>query len=227
MPMDILPFSIKMIVRILLAGLLSAPIGYERELIQRNAGLRTHILVAIGSALVMCTGEYMSIQYGASNADPARIGAQVVSGIGFLCAGTIIKDGLSVRGLTTATSLWCVCCIGLAVGAGNYIPAAVAVLLILIVLRILRTISLRQLQKHNRLTVRVELSSCSDSLMDLERHLERAGFRIIGMSFSSGGANNDRTAVLQIVLPKTMTSVSLLSSISEVAHISAATVIDE
>jgi putative Mg2+ transporter-C (MgtC) family protein len=73
--------------------------------------------------------------------DPARIGAQVVSGIGFLCAGTIIKEGISVRGLTTASSLWCVSCVGLAAGCGNYVLAVATTGLILIVLHVLRAMA--------------------------------------------------------------------------------------
>ena len=109
---------------------LAGAIGYEREHVQRNAGMRTHILVAIGASLVMCCGEFLVTKYtGVMNLDPARLGAQVISGIGFLCAGTIIKEGISVRGLTTASSLWCVSCIGLAAGAGAYVLAVgVAVL---------------------------------------------------------------------------------------------------
>ena len=92
--------TLSMLGRVALAGLLAAVIGFEREHVQRNAGMRTHILVAIGAALVMCSGEFLAVKY--PTIDPARIGAQVVSGIGFLCAGTIIKEGISVRGLTTA-----------------------------------------------------------------------------------------------------------------------------
>ena len=91
--------SLSMLLRVAVAGVLASAIGFEREYVQRNAGMRTHILVAIGAALVMCSGEFLAVKY--PHIDPARVGAQVVSGIGFLCAGTIIKEGISVRGLTT------------------------------------------------------------------------------------------------------------------------------
>ncbi|HWP22186.1 MAG TPA: MgtC/SapB family protein, partial [Candidatus Cryosericum sp.] len=127
--------SLQYLARVALAAVLAGVIGYEREHVQRNAGMRTHILVAIGASLVMCCGEFLVTKYsGIMNLDPARLGAQVISGIGFLCAGTIIKEGISVRGLTTASSLWCVSCIGLAAGAGAYVLAVGVAVLALIVL---------------------------------------------------------------------------------------------
>jgi len=119
------------IVRILLATLLGALIGMERGRKNRPAGLRTHTLVCIASALVMITNEQLIIAYGGG--DPTRMGAQVISGIGFLGAGTILTDRRNrVRGLTTAAGLWASACIGLAVGGGFYIGGIVACLLVLI-----------------------------------------------------------------------------------------------
>src|SRR5690606_893530 len=107
--------------------LLGGLIGIEREIGNRPAGFRTHTLVCIGSSLVMLTSEFLIGAYAdISIPDPARLGAQVISGIGFLGAGTIIKDGSRVRGLTTAASLWVVACIGIAIGAGFYWGAIVA-----------------------------------------------------------------------------------------------------
>ncbi|BDG59392.1 MgtC/SapB family protein [Caldinitratiruptor microaerophilus] len=118
-----------------LAGLLGGLVGFEREVAGRPAGLRTHVLVAIGSALVMQVSLLMFdlvLARGQGQADPGRIAAQVVSGIGFLGAGTILREGLTIRGLTTAASLWVVAGIGLAVGTGRmYLQATAASLLIL------------------------------------------------------------------------------------------------
>lgn len=131
----------EIIVRLLLAVLISGLIGFERELKNHPAGLRTHILVTVGSALVMLISKYgfddLSRGY---VGDPGRLAAQVISGIGFLGAGTIIMQGNVVRGLTTAASLWTSACIGLAIGAGYYmggITAAVLVLFTLLILGIL------------------------------------------------------------------------------------------
>lgn len=125
----------EVILRLLLAMLMGGLIGLERELINRPAGFRTHTLVCMGSALVMATSEYLFNSYHQFvNLDPARLGAQVVSGIGFLGAGSIINDGHRVRGLTTAASLWVVACIGLATGAGFYVGAVSAFIMCYITL---------------------------------------------------------------------------------------------
>lgn len=125
----------EIIFRLVLAAVLGGLIGLERESLNRPAGLRTYTLVCLGSALAMVVSLDMYFQYYQTvNADPGRIAAQVVSGIGFLGAGTILREGATVRGLTTAAGLWVVACIGLAVGAGLYVPAVVTTVLILFVL---------------------------------------------------------------------------------------------
>ncbi|WP_054694335.1 MgtC/SapB family protein [Syntrophomonas palmitatica] len=125
----------EIIFKLALAAVLGGLIGLERESLNRPAGLRTYTLVSVGSALAMVVSIDIYLQYYHTvQADPGRIAAQVVSGIGFLGAGTIMKEGATVRGLTTAAGLWVVACIGLAVGAGLYVPAVVTTLLILFVL---------------------------------------------------------------------------------------------
>lgn len=127
--------TFEIIFKLTLACILGGLIGLERESLNRPAGFRTYTLVCVGSALAMVVSIDMYFQfYQTVNADPGRIAAQVVSGIGFLGAGTIMKEGATVRGLTTAAGLWVVACIGLAVGAGMYIPAIVTTVLILFVL---------------------------------------------------------------------------------------------
>ena len=125
-------------IRLIVACLLGGIIGYERESRNKSAGLRTHVLVCVGSCLIMILSEniYYNVQ-GLTNADPARLAAQVVSGIGFLGAGTIMKEGLSVKGLTTAASLWVVAGVGLAVGFGYYSGALITTGLVFLTLRIL------------------------------------------------------------------------------------------
>lgn len=125
----------EIVFKLALACILGGMIGLERESLNRPAGLRTYTLVCVGSALAMIVSIDIYLQYYQTvNADPGRIAAQVVSGIGFLGAGTIMREGASVRGLTTAAGLWVVACIGLAVGAGLYIPAVATTVLILFVL---------------------------------------------------------------------------------------------
>jgi putative Mg2+ transporter-C (MgtC) family protein len=136
-----MPTDLQMIIRLLLTLVLSGLIGLERQVHRRDAGLRTHILVALGSCLIMLTSLYVfDIYKGQVALDPVRIAAGVVTGIGFLGAGTIIRETDGVRGLTTAASLWVVAGIGLAVGVGFNKIATYTTILVLIVLHFLRFI---------------------------------------------------------------------------------------
>lgn len=129
--------NFEILIRLALACLLGGLIGMERERNRHPAGLRTHILVCIGATLVMLCNIFIFEKYkGVSNIDPGRFGAQVISGIGFLGAGTIIKEGVSIRGLTTAASLWAVACLGISVGLGFYTGAIVTTSFIIIILTI-------------------------------------------------------------------------------------------
>jgi len=120
-------WEIETILRLLLAAGLGGVIGLEREVLNKAAGFRTHTLVSVGSCLIMIVSINIYAQfYTTTNADPGRIAAQVVSGIGFLGAGSIIRSGIHVRGLTTAATLWVVAGIGLAVGSGAYLAAFAA-----------------------------------------------------------------------------------------------------
>lgn len=123
----------EIILKIVLGTFLGGLVGLERELHGRVAGLRTHILVCVGSTLIMLTSTHIFDVYrGIAAVDPSRIAAQVVSGIGFLGAGTILRFRASVRGLTTAASLWTVAAVGLAVGSGFYNGAILTTAIVLI-----------------------------------------------------------------------------------------------
>ena len=119
--------------RLAIACLLGGAIGFQRESKNRPAGFRTHVLVCVGSALIMLVSMYGFAEVGQQQ-DPARIAAQVVSGIGFLGAGTIMKEGLTIKGLTTAASLWVVAAIGLAAGSGFFGGAIATTLLVYVAL---------------------------------------------------------------------------------------------
>jgi len=130
------------IIRLLVACILGGIIGFEREYTRHTpAGFRTHILVSLGACLIMLISLFTLEAYGDKiDVDVTRIGAQVVSGIGFLGAGAIIRHGVSVRGLTTAASVWAVACIGLACGIGFYVGAVISTLLIWLVLMYLKIV---------------------------------------------------------------------------------------
>lgn len=127
--------ELEILLRLLLASGLGALIGFERESHGQTAGLRTHMILAVGSTLAMTLSINLSQQFQPiSGGDPARLAAQVVSGIGFLGAGAILRYGTSIRGLTTATSLWTLAIVGLAVGAGQYLVGTATALFLLMVL---------------------------------------------------------------------------------------------
>ncbi|WP_068468910.1 MgtC/SapB family protein [Candidatus Protochlamydia phocaeensis] len=154
----------EIICRLSLATLFGGLIGIEREKISRFAGLRTHMLVCIGSALIMIVSQYgfhHILQRQNVILDPSRIAAQVVSGIGFLGAGTILFYKEKIRGLTTAASLWAVAGLGLSVGGGLYFVAFTAAILIFIVLAVLKPLEnrfFRNTQKDIRLLIKPRIS---------------------------------------------------------------------
>ena len=135
-------FLIESGIRTLLSMFIGGLIGCERESVHRPAGLRTHMLVAVGSCITMQIGTYLSTTL-ASCTDPTRLGAQVISGMGFLGAGTILKEGATIRGLTTAASLWAVACLGLAVGSGAYTIAIIGFIAVILILTVFEYASTR------------------------------------------------------------------------------------
>ena len=135
-----LDITVKILVTVLLTGI----IGFEREIRNKGAGLRTHILVGVGSALIVLTSFHIfDIFKTITVVDPTRIISNIVTGIGFLCAGTIIRAGTSVHGLTTAATLWIVSGIGMAVGSGQYNAAVIVTVVVFFVLVVVRSFEIK------------------------------------------------------------------------------------
>jgi putative Mg2+ transporter-C (MgtC) family protein len=182
--------------RLVLASVLGAIVGVERERLERAAGLRTHALVGVGAALFMIVsafgfGDVLSTpQVGL---DPSRIAAQVVSGIGFLGAGTIIFQREIVRGLTTAASIWAVAAVGLAVGGGLYLAAVVATVLVLLILAGLKPIENRFfLHRRSRLLTLV-VARHEPALTGIEAAVDAVGLRLVRLLIEPGqGPDEDR-----------------------------------
>jgi putative Mg2+ transporter-C (MgtC) family protein len=156
--------------RLAVAAGLGAAVGVERELREREAGIRTHLLVSLGACLFTIVGAYGFSKFG-SSVDPTRIAAQVVTGIGFLGAGAIIREGISVRGLTTAASLWIVAAIGMASGAGYYLPAVAGTALTVFALWPLRALAFRTIEHlrpaERRLVVELREGASVKQLLDV------------------------------------------------------------
>jgi len=139
--------------KIVLSVLLSSLIGFEREMRQKGAGLRTHILVGVGSTLIVLTSLHLfDIYRGVTIIDPTRMITGIVTGIGFLCAGTIMQAESRVRGLTTAAALWIVSGVGIAVGAGHYSAAIVVSIVVFLVLISMRSVERNLAKKYKRNT---------------------------------------------------------------------------
>jgi len=165
---------LELIFRVSAAAGAGVAIGFEREVGDHVAGIRTHTLVAVGAAMFAIGGAYGFADVPrVGNADPARVAAQVASGIGFVGAGAIVKDGAVVRGLTTAATLWLSAALGMAGGAGAYGPLAVGLAVVMIVLTVLRSIkpaALRMTRKPSTLNIvgRLDLSTLASILRGVE-----------------------------------------------------------
>ncbi len=183
----------EILLRVGLAAVLGGAIGFERELREREAGLRTHLLVSVGAALFTMVSAYAWADWRFSTEeglvfDPTRIAAQVVTGIGFLGAGAIIRQGLSIRGLTTAATLWVVAAIGMSTGAGYYAAAVITTVLVLLSLWPLRLVAFRISGRfrpeEGRLAVELPSGASAASILEA---VEEAGAVVRSLEFEEEG----------------------------------------
>ena len=201
------------ILRLVLAVLFGGAIGFERGRSGRPAGLRTHILVCLGSALAIMTNQYIYEFFGAS--DPTRMAAQVISGIGFLGAGTIIVTGRhQVKGLTSAAGLWATACMGLAIGIGFYKAAIVTCVLIVFTTVVLHRLDNYMLSKSKVLDIYVEFSASAsitavlEALKALMVHIDS-----IEMVKPSYGANANVAAILTLRLKQKRVRMEIVAKV--------------
>jgi putative Mg2+ transporter-C (MgtC) family protein len=196
--------TLTVVLRLLVSFALGGVIGLERESHGRPAGFRTHILVATGSCLVTLVSIYSatSATRGLDGVvDPTRIAANIITGIGFLGAGTILRDGMTVRGLTTAASLWVVAGIGLAVGFGFYMGAVLVAILVTLALVYLDRVEVRYLVSKGH-QINVVLEDQPGMLAQLCSALASEGINIARMTADSSTRENDCIDVaIRIHLP--------------------------
>jgi putative Mg2+ transporter-C (MgtC) family protein len=208
-----MPSDLELLGRLALAGLLGGVIGTERELADQPAGLRTHILLTIGSCLFTLISAY---GFG-EPADPSRLAAQIVTGIGFLGGGAILRHGLNVRGMTTAASIWATCSLGVAVGVGRYLLAAGATVLVVVTLVGLRVV--RDLLRRWAVS-REEFTLVTKGSFDLEQVAElarREGVSVRGLERESGDGG-DRV-VLVARLPRGYPPERLMEALTGLAEV--------
>lgn len=171
-------FMYDMFLRVTLAGILAGIIGFEREMRSKDAGLRTHFLVGIGSALMMIVSKYGFYDVLATKGfalDPSRIAAQVVCGIGFLGAGTIILKKNNIVGLTTAAGIWATAGIGIAIGAGMYSIGIFSTVLVFIGLEILDRMFKNVLNRYSDINIWTK----SEKLTDIEQLITNNSFAVM------------------------------------------------
>ncbi len=206
----------EILVRLLLAALLGSLVGLERERLEEVAGLRTHMLVAVGAAIFMLVSAFgFNDILGHPNVvlDPSRVAAQVVSGIGFLGAGTIIMRRTIVHGLTTAASLWAVAAIGLAVGGGLYFGAVAASVVVLIILVVIKPIERRYFVHRRPRTLTLKIDRHTFSLPALESAVESADLRMQSILFQPGESDDEETVALTVDRAATSKVYSLMDDL--------------
>lgn len=191
------------ILRLLVAAALGSAIGFERERGDRAAGLRTHALVCVASALIMIVSAYGFLDLARSGPsvlrlDPSRVAAQVVSGVGFLGAGTIILRKNAVRGLTTAASIWLVAGIGLACGVGEFIPAVATTVIALGILSGLKPLEQRFFVHKRVTTITVSVRRQAGQVAAIEDRVRACGMELQRLKLEPGRTADTSTITLEI-----------------------------
>lgn len=211
-----MPDNLELIFRLTLACIFGGLVGIERERLRHPAGFRTHILVCVGATLVMLSNIYIFEQYkNFANIDPGRLGAQVISGIGFLGAGTILKEGVTVKGLTTAASLWSVGCIGLSTGLGFYTGSVIATILVLVTLVVFSKFENRMYGSRKSTLLKIKTADRPGQIGKIGTELGKCGLQICDISMEV----SDETSVLvkvRISKPKEEVGTDVMDCLSKI-----------
>ncbi|HEX5013029.1 MAG TPA: MgtC/SapB family protein [Candidatus Limnocylindrales bacterium] len=215
-----LGLQIGLALRLLLAAVLGAVVGFEREIHEHPAGMRTHLLVSLGSAAFTVLSIYGFEPAAGSpeSTDTSRVAAQIVTGIGFLGAGAIIKYGTSVRGLTTAASLWATAGIGMAVGAGWWFVGIVVTAIVVLSLWPLRSI-VRRVRGEGPLQVRIRLHTTQlQTLGEITRTLNREHVELSDINSQRLGKNRYEIELF-LRIPANLEQATLLASLAELPDV--------
>lgn len=216
------PGPVSAAVRLIMALVCGGIIGLERGRRRRPAGFRTHMLVCVGAALTMLIGQYLAVQLASDPAlagrttDVSRLGAQVINGIGFLGAGTIIVTGhQEVKGLTTAAGLWASACMGLAIGAGFYLGAILGGAMILLSITAMRYVERFMMSRNRNINVYVEFDDINDigTVIDM---IKSEGIRIFDIEISKADVNTGAYAgaVFSMRLPQKQPHSAILAKLA-------------
>jgi putative Mg2+ transporter-C (MgtC) family protein len=216
-PFD-LTLQAELAVRMIVAAILGAAIGLEREIHEHPAGMRTHLLVALGSAIFTELSIYGFAGITSTPIDPSRVAAQIVSGIGFLGAGAILKYGTSIRGLTTAASLWTAAAIGMAAGAGEWLIAAVGTFIVVFSLWPLNAF-VERIHRPGPRAIKIRLDvGRLDALGDISRLLAERRVEMAGINSLRKGKGHYEVE-LELRLPQALRPADILAAITAIPDV--------
>ena len=187
---DLFDIILKLFLSCILAGI----IGIERSSLSKPAGFGTHAIIGLSSALVVMASEYMSYYY---DIDASRIPSQILAGIGFIGAGTIIRNGINVRGVTTAAGILSVTCIGIAVGMGYYMAAVVATLIVFIVLSVNHDMN-SKFERYEGLDLTITLNNTSKTIEDIEEFFKKEKIAIQNIRKDTSVIKDKKMEVLRV-----------------------------
>lgn len=209
------------IFKILFAALSGSLIGFERESKNRPAGLRTHALVSIGAALVMIIPfEIIANGQNLITFDVTRLGAQVISGIGFLGAGTIIRNGNSVKGLTTAASLWVAAIIGLTIGAGNYFTSIIATIIVIFILVFFGNFEHRQTLKNRNMEFVIITKDLRHQIFSINSVVEKFNLKLRKIEVVEENIDDDNVKIRVLInVPSNIENEVLFNEFEKSNHV--------
>jgi putative Mg2+ transporter-C (MgtC) family protein len=210
--------EVQIILRVLVGAALGAVIGFERERQDQPAGLRTHMILVIGATLAMVLSVNLGYLYArpGTPADPARLAAQVISGIGFLGAGAILRYGFTVKGLTTATSLWTMSIVGMTVGAGYYLVGVLATALILIVLALLNVIENRFVRTSVSRFIQIEVDYHKGVVKDVRHTVQEFSDSLVGFNIQKHFKNKRLRIQVMARISRDQTLDELIETLSDI-----------
>lgn len=229
----------EIIIRILMALIIGGLIGYERELQNRAAGLRTHILVCLGATIISLLQIEIGNQaidmissneklYEVIKVDYGRLGAQVITGVGFIGAGAIIHNRGNIKGLTTAATLWIVACLGLTIGMGGYFISIFSTIIIFITLVFLKRIEDKFISKNTLEKIKLEYFKNEEIESEIEQFLERKKIKIKKIEYNYSSENENKVYALYIIIkPKKIRIEKVLEELKEKFKIIKASIINK
>jgi putative Mg2+ transporter-C (MgtC) family protein len=221
----IMPYA-EFLGRLVLAALLGGAVGLEREIHGRPAGIRTYLILSLGTALLMVLSEYLLVAYHGKypelglQGDPGRIAGQAITGIGFLGAGVIIRYKDTIRGLTTAACVWLVCSVGLAVGAGFYVVSVAVTLLTLLALIGLKAWE-RRMKKDWFEDLQVVSEDIPGQITRMKDLIVQHGFEVISFGLKRDAEKNELKATFQLIVRAVQPQREILQDLLEIKGVKA------